>query len=115
VVDANDRRRQHPRFQPEAVAANSRRRDVIERVAARLGVTTAQVSLAWVLSKDVVPIPGTRHIAHLEANWAANAVTLDAASLAELEAAFPRGSTVGARYPASAMADVPPAPAVEAT
>jgi aryl-alcohol dehydrogenase-like predicted oxidoreductase len=111
VTDPNDRRHQHPRFEPEAVAANSRRRETIERVAARSGVSIAQVSLAWVLSKNVVPIPGTRHINHLEANWAANAITLDAATVAELETAFPHGSTAGTRYPAEMMKSVPPEPA----
>jgi aryl-alcohol dehydrogenase-like predicted oxidoreductase len=111
VIDPGDRRHQHPRFQPEAVAANSLRRTAIERVASRLGASIAQVSLAWVLSKNVVPIPGTRHIAHLEANWAANDLVLDRGAIAELEAAFPRGSTVGARYPAEMMKSVPPEPA----
>jgi aryl-alcohol dehydrogenase-like predicted oxidoreductase len=37
VTDPKDRRHQHPRFQPEAVAANSRRRATIEQVADRLG------------------------------------------------------------------------------
>ncbi|WP_254062750.1 aldo/keto reductase [Caulobacter sp. S45] len=110
VVDADDRRHVHPRFKPEAVAANGRRREVIAAVAQRLGATTAQVSLAWVLSKGVVPIPGTRHIAHLEANWAANDLALDAASAAELEAAFPLGSTVGERYPAEQLKLVPAQP-----
>jgi len=103
-VEENDRRRQHPRYQADAVAANSVRRAAAERVAERLGVTVAQVSLAWVLSKGVVPIPGTRHVKHLEANWAAGDLTLDAAAIAELEAAFTPGSTVGARYPAGAPA-----------
>jgi aryl-alcohol dehydrogenase-like predicted oxidoreductase len=111
VTDPNDRRHQHPRFQAEAVAANSRRRETIERVADRLGASVAQVSLAWVLSKDVVPIPGTRHISHLDANWAANYMALYAEDVAELEAAFPRGSTVGARYPADGLRLVPPEPA----
>jgi aryl-alcohol dehydrogenase-like predicted oxidoreductase len=107
VVDPKDRRHAHPRFQPEAVAANSRRRTTVEAVAARLGVTLAQVSLAWVLSKPVVPIPGTRHIAHLEANWTANDVALSAPDVAELETAFPIGTTVGARYPADMIGGVP--------
>jgi aryl-alcohol dehydrogenase-like predicted oxidoreductase len=111
VTERDDRRRQHPRFQPEAIAANIRRREGIERVARRLGVTVGQVSLAWVLSKGVMPIPGTRHIAHLEANWAANDIVLDAATIAELEAAFPPGAAVGDRYPADAMKLVPPEPA----
>ena len=102
-VEADDRRRQHPRFQADAVAQNAERRAVAEAVAARLGVTVAQVSLAWVLSKGVIPIPGTRHVRHLEANWAANDLVLDAKTIAELEAAFTPGSTVGARYPAGAL------------
>jgi aryl-alcohol dehydrogenase-like predicted oxidoreductase len=110
VTDPNDRRHQHPRFKPEAIAANSRRREVIERIAARLGVSVAQVSLAWVLAKDVVPIPGTRFIPHLEANWAANDLALGADVLAELEAAFTLGSTVGDRYPADGLRLVPPSP-----
>ena len=110
VTDPNDRRHIHPRFQPEAVAANTVRRRAIERVAARLGASIAQVSLAWVLSKAVVPIPGTRHIAHLEANWAAQDLALGAGDIAELEAAFTRGSTVGDRYPADGLKVVPPDP-----
>lgn len=106
-VEASDRRHQHPRFQPEAATANAVRRRAIERVAERLGASTAQVSLAWVLSKEVVPIPGTRHITHLDANWAANEIVLDDDAIAELEAAFEPGSTVGSRYPAGSAASVP--------
>ncbi|HEX8056996.1 MAG TPA: aldo/keto reductase [Novosphingobium sp.] len=98
-VEADDRRHSHPRFQPDAVAANSVRRAAVESVAQRLGVTPAQVSLAWVLAKGVVPIPGTRHISHIEANWAANGIALDAAILAQLDQAFPHGTTVGERFP----------------
>jgi hypothetical protein len=42
---------------------------------------------------------GTRHVAHLETNLAANDLVLDAASLAALDAAFPPGTTVGERHP----------------
>lgn len=110
ITDIHDRRHQHPRFQSQAVAANSKRRAVAEQIAKRLGVTTAQVALAWVLSKGVVPIPGTRHIKHLEANWAANDLTLDPATLERLESTFAPGSTIGARYPLEMLKNVPPAP-----
>lgn len=110
VTDPNDRRLAHPRFQPGAVAANSLRRATIEQVAKRVGASVAQVSLAWVLSKQVVPIPGTRHSTHLDANWAANDLELDEESFAALEAAFPLGATVGDRYPAEALKLVPPTP-----
>lgn len=99
-TEENDRRHLHPRFQADALQANSLRFTVIEGVAQRLGWTVAQVSLAWLLSRDVVPIPGTRRIANLEANLDANDLVLDAATLAELNEAFPIGTTVGSRYPA---------------
>jgi aryl-alcohol dehydrogenase-like predicted oxidoreductase len=106
ISDPEDRRRQHPRFQPDAVAANGPRRDAIARVADRLGMTVGQVSLAWLLAQGTVPIPGTRRIAHLEANWAASDLLLDADTVAELEEAFPPGTTVGDRYPVSSPARI---------
>jgi pyridoxine 4-dehydrogenase len=55
--------------------------------ARRLGVTPAQVGLAWVLTRSpqALVIPGTRSVAHLEENVAAGAVELDAAALDALE------------------------------
>lgn len=103
-TEDNDRRHLHPRFQADALEANGRRFALIEGVAQRLGVTVAQVSLAWLLARDVVPIPGTRRISNLEANLAANDLVLDAATLQELDAAFPIGTTAGSRYPAQMRA-----------
>ena len=101
-----DRRSVHPRFKPEAVAANSARKAAIDSVAQRLGATSAQIALAWVLAKGAVPIPGTRHIHNLETNVAALDIPLDAATLAELDAAFPAGTTAGDRYPAEQLSKV---------
>ena len=102
----DDRRADHPRFKPENVAANRPRRTALEAVAQRLGVSSGQVALAWALAKGTVPIPGTRHIAHLEQNWAATKLTLDAQTMAEIEKAFPAGATAGDRYPADNMARI---------
>ncbi len=63
------------------------------RAAARtLGCTPAQVGLAWLLQRapDVLLIPGTADLDHLEANLAAGTVSLDEATLAALDAVFPR-------------------------
>ncbi|MGW3958572.1 aldo/keto reductase [Amycolatopsis sp. NPDC005003] len=51
---------------------------VLAKVAADVGATPAQVSLAWLLRRSpvVIPIPGTSSIAHLEENCAAAEVTL---------------------------------------
>ncbi|CAN5174908.1 aldo/keto reductase [soil metagenome] len=97
-TDPTDRRHQHPRYQPDVMAANAVRLAAIEAVAADLGATVAQLSLAWLIARDVVPIPGTRHIANLESNVAANDIILDAAALERLDAAFPAGETAGERF-----------------
>jgi aryl-alcohol dehydrogenase-like predicted oxidoreductase len=98
-----DRRKFHPRFQADAVAANSRSKAVIDGVAQRLGASSAQIALAWTLAKGVIPIPGTRHISHLEANVAALDLMLDQDSVTDLDGAFPPGSTFGDRYPLDQM------------
>lgn len=57
-------------------------------IAERVGATPGQVALAWLLQRSPVmlPIPGTGSIAHLEENCAAADVSLDAATIAELDA-----------------------------
>jgi pyridoxine 4-dehydrogenase len=59
---------------------------VVRQVAARLGVTTPQVALAWLLqlAPNVLLIPGTGSIAHLHDNLAAEAITLDDEALGAL-------------------------------
>lgn len=58
----------------------------LQRVAARRRATTAQVAIAWLLARSPVmlPIPGTRSIAHLEENAAAARLALSAEDLADL-------------------------------
>ena len=75
------------------------------KIAAERGVTAGQLALAWVQSRgdDVVPIPGTKRRSYLEQNVAAAGLDLGADDLARIEAAAPRGSVVGTRYPAAAM------------
>jgi aryl-alcohol dehydrogenase-like predicted oxidoreductase len=101
TLEADDVRRRHPRLAEDALAANLALVHQVERLAADRGVKAGQLALAWVLAQgdDVVPIPGTRRVRYLEDNAAAAAVRLDAADLAELEAAFPREGVVGERYP----------------
>ncbi|WGW11367.1 aldo/keto reductase [Saxibacter everestensis] len=63
----------------------------VDAAAKRLNVSPAQVALAWLLQRSpvVVPIPGTSSIEHLEDNLAAAELTLDADTVAELDAAGP--------------------------
>lgn len=104
-LPADDGRRSWPRFQDEALAANRAIVDGVTVMAAEAGATPAQVSLAWLLARgdDVVPIPGSRHIRHLEDNAAALDVRLTPEQLARLDAIAPIGAAVGSRYPEALM------------
>lgn len=59
---------------------------VVGELAARYGITPAQLAVAWLLHRSPVllPIPGTRSVAHLEQNVAAASVHLDPADLERL-------------------------------
>jgi pyridoxine 4-dehydrogenase len=65
-----------PWYPLRAGAVESERR--LRDVAARLGATTFQVALAWLLrrSPNMLPIPGTSRVSHLEENVAAAALAV---------------------------------------
>jgi aryl-alcohol dehydrogenase-like predicted oxidoreductase len=102
----DDFRRNQPRFQGEAFAANLRLVDAVRQMAAEKGATAGQLALAWVLAQgdDVVPIPGTKRRSYLEENAGAAAVELSPEDLARLEAIAPPGAAEGTRYPDAAYA-----------
>ncbi len=68
----------------------------VRAAAESLGVTPAQVGLAWLLhhAPNVLLIPGTADAAHLEANMAVSEITFDAATRAALDAVESRSSEV---------------------
>jgi Predicted oxidoreductases (related to aryl-alcohol dehydrogenases) len=96
-LDDADFRASNPRFTRENLAANLRIVDRVERVAAEVGATAAQVALAWLLAQgdDIAPIPGTKRVERLEENVAADAVVLSAEQLASLDAIE---APIGDRY-----------------
>ena len=105
VLLPQDRRRDHPRFNPENLKRNVELLQPLEDIAAAHKVTPAQVALAWLLAQgeDIVPIPGTKRRSYLEQNAAAAAVSLTASEIAQLAQAFPPGATAGTRYPEKQM------------
>ncbi len=74
---------------PVAAGALARPGGVLDTVAAKMGATTAQISLAWLLARSpvVLPIPGTSKVAHLEENMAAGDLELSAEDLAAIDGA----------------------------
>ncbi len=107
-LDAKDIRRAMPRFFPENFAANLRLMADYRALARQAGCTPAQLALAWLLHKgpDIIPIPGTTRLEHLQENLAAADVRLDAGLVARLEALVSDRTVVGNRYPESARAEV---------
>jgi aryl-alcohol dehydrogenase-like predicted oxidoreductase len=95
----DDFRRRDARFQGQSLARNTAVADDVRRLAADLGITPAQLALAWLASQggDVVPIPGTRRVPRLAENAAAAAVTLSPSDLERLETIAPRGAWTGDR------------------
>ena len=96
-----DFRGRTPRFQGEALRANLALVETLNRVAAEVGCTPAQLALQWVLNQRpwMVPIPGTKRIARLEENIGAAAVELSVAQLDEIRDAADQIEITGARYP----------------
>ncbi|MFD7642409.1 aldo/keto reductase [Kitasatospora sp. NPDC059795] len=76
---------------PIARGEHSRDRGVLAGVAAELGATTTQVSLAWLLHRSpvMIPIPGTSSAGHLRENVAAAELKLTDEQFARLDAAYP--------------------------
>jgi aryl-alcohol dehydrogenase-like predicted oxidoreductase len=103
-LEPADYRRQSPRFQGENFERNLDLVRRIEEIARSKGVTPAQLAIAWVLSQgnDIVPIPGSRSIGHLEENIAAVDIELTPSDLARIDEVAPKGIAAGDRYPSMA-------------
>ena len=102
----DDRRRIHPRFRGENLACNLALVAQMEVEARRLGLNTAQLSLAWAVAQgqDIVPITGTQREKYLEQSVAAAQYQLSAADCAQLEAIFTTSARAGERYPVEMLA-----------
>ncbi len=104
----DDWRRSVPRWQEENFEQNVLVVASLEEIARPKGITTAQLALAWVLHQgdDLVPIPGTRKRANLEANAAAAGVALSADDIREIDAVASPDRVAGARGAAGYLARV---------
>ncbi|MCW8102814.1 aldo/keto reductase [Streptomyces tauricus] len=104
-LDTDDWRRTNHRFADGNLERNLRIVDEVRAVAAEIDTTPAQVALAWLLAQgdDIAPIPGTKRVARLEENAAADRIELTAGRVARLND-LPRAS--GERYDADNMAAI---------
>ena len=107
-LGADDWRRNDPRYSPENMAKNLPIIDAVEAVAARHGVSSAQVALAWLLAQgdDIVPIPGVKRRQTMNDSAGAADLVLTDQDLQDIAKAAPQGATAGPRYNEAGMARV---------
>ncbi len=100
-LEPGDFRRSNPRYAEGNFDRNATLVARLEEIAREVGVTPAQLALAWVLAQgdDIVPIPGTKRVRYLEENAAAADIRLTPLQLTRIEEAAPRGAVAGDRYP----------------
>ena len=74
----DDWRKTNPRFTGDNFTRNLAIVDEVAAIGAEIGATPAQTALAWILTKgdDIAPIPGTRRVARVEENTAADTIEL---------------------------------------
>jgi len=100
-IPENDWRRHQPRFMGDNFYKNIEIVDKVKEIADEKNVKPGQLALAWVLSqgKDIVPIPGTKHIEYLKENIEATNIELTKEDIERLNSAAPKGIASGDRYP----------------
>ncbi|MFJ5265034.1 aldo/keto reductase [Streptomyces sp. NPDC088387] len=96
-IPDDDWRKTNPRFIGEAFEQNLRLVEEVRNIAVEAGATAAQIALAWLLAQggDIAPIPGSRRVARVEENSAADGIVLSAEQLRRLDALTP---ATGARH-----------------
>lgn len=104
----NDNRPTLPRFTPEAMRANYRIVNVLQRFGRERGMTSAQLALGWLLQKAswIVPIPGTTKLSHLEENLRTLDFRLAPEEWKEMEEAVSEIPVAGDRYNAEQQSQV---------
>ena len=94
----NDFRRAIPKFKEEYFHKNMNWLAAIESMAKEKAVTPSQLALAWIISKNILPIPGTKRRKYLDQNIAAASIVLSHADLQRLENIIPLGTDTGKPY-----------------
>jgi aryl-alcohol dehydrogenase-like predicted oxidoreductase len=104
-IPNDDWRKDNPRFIGENFQHNLGIVAEVRAVAAEAGATPAQIALAWLLGQgeDIAPIPGTRRVARVEENTAADAIVLSDDQLDRLNNLAP---AAGERHDEANMATV---------
>lgn len=100
VFESTDFRSTLPRFAPEALKANFALVELVRSIAAKKGITPAQLAIGWLLAQKswIVPIPGTTKPERLKENLGSTQVHFSESELAEIDKASAAIKLVGERY-----------------
>lgn len=98
TVPEGDFRNNNPRFTGDNLRANRDRFAPLKEIADGLGITTAQLALAWLLHQcdDIYAIPGSRKAARVAENAAAEGISLSDEVMDRIDKAMPAGTARGA-------------------
>ncbi|MDJ0945586.1 MAG: aldo/keto reductase [Kiloniellales bacterium] len=98
ALDEGDFRQNNPRFAGDNLAANRDRFAPLMDLAEELGISPAQLALAWLLhqGEDIVPIPGTRRRERIDENAQAAKLRLTPETLERIDSLARPGRALGA-------------------
>lgn len=103
-----DIRRAMPRFSAENYPKNLELLDGLKAYSEKYDCNLAQLSIAWGLAKgdDIISIPGTTSLKHLQENFAAGDIKLDPEDVNAIGNVINQDNVVGDRYPALGQSEV---------
>jgi aryl-alcohol dehydrogenase-like predicted oxidoreductase len=108
--DKGDFRSRAPRFQGANLDTNLALVERLRAVASAIGVSVAQVAIAWVIARAaiqqaaIVPLIGARRRDRLAESLGALAIRLSPDQMSEIERAVPPEAAAGERYPEAQLA-----------
>jgi len=97
-IPQNDMRRHLDRFKPEVFHDNLKIVDELKALADKKGITPTQLSLAWLLSQGVHPIPGSTRPEGVKESLGALKVKLTEADISEMRKIIDNAVIKGGRY-----------------
>lgn len=87
TFDANDYRNDMPQYTDDGFNAAEKLMVLLNDISEEKNATTAQISLAWMMSKKdfIIPIPGTTSIENMKANFEAAKIKLSNSTVNEID------------------------------
>jgi aryl-alcohol dehydrogenase-like predicted oxidoreductase len=100
-MSPNDLRRQFSKFDEKNLPGNLEKVSLLELMARQKNCTTAQLAIAWVLSRgdDIASLVGMSRRSRITENLGAFDVEFSTSDLADLDRLFAPGAITGDRYP----------------